>query len=423
VKGLLRFPRAGRRPVQVVSRPGDAAIAFDARYATAEPTGIGQVCLQLLTGLAALEDRPALTVLVNRQTTLPEELWQQEGLVFREAPWDPRGLANQLLLPRLLKRLGTRVLHSVDCFCPLAARRVRHVVTVHDLIPMVCPDLKSTKARLLPLWRAWLRLQCARAGQVLTVSRHSRAELVRLLGVPPAKVRVLHNPVRRWTAVETVEQFRQRWGLRGPVVSYVGRREPYKNLIALVRALGVVLGRARGGDLRLVVAGSPDARYPEALEEARRLGIADRVLFTGYLGDASLGALYQTSDVFVFPSLHEGFGLPPVEAMGFGTPVVCGRYAAAREVLGRAALYVDARDPRSIAGGILRVLKDPALAGRLRAAGAERAARYDAQEAARRHLEVYEGLLPGGPAAPRPRCRPRACDLPGPRPRSPAPCP
>jgi alpha-1,3-rhamnosyl/mannosyltransferase len=382
-----------RRRINPGDQPGPSQIAFDARYIGSEPTGIGQVCLQLLTDLARLELGPGLKILINRQTDLPPELWSRDNLEFWEAPWDPRGLANQLFLPRLLKRLQVRVLHSVDCFCPLAARRVSHLVTVHDLIPLHFPDLKSKKARLLPLWKTWLKLQCARAKRIITVSRQSREDLIRMLNVAPDKVQVLYNPVRRWSEVQPVSQFRRRWGLRGPVASYVGRHEPYKNLVPLVRAAALVLEHFWHSDFRLVVAGRPDPRYPQAREEVRRLGLANHVLFTGYLDDASLGALYQTSAVFVFPSQYEGFGLPPVEAMGFGTPVVSGRYPAAREVLGKAALFVDAQDPRAIATGILRVLKDPDAAHRLRTAGRQRAARYCSGLAARQHLEMYQAIL------------------------------
>lgn len=398
MSGLAALPEAVWRAVTRESRQSasmPSPLAFDARYITAEPSGMGQMGRELLRGLAGLDEFLALTVLVNEQTELPTDLWECDRLQFCHAPWNPRSPMNQLLLPRLLRQRQIQVLHSIDCFGPVAARGVALITTLHDVIPLVLPPgpVRGWKSRLLPFWKTWLRVQCARARRVVTVSHHSADDITRLLGVAPDKVRVIYNPVREWARAEPTTRFRQRLGLRGPVISYVGRQEPYKNVVALVRALRIVLDTLPNGQMRLVVAGSPDPRYPEVRQEADRLGLGEQVLFTGYLSDESLGALYQTSDVFVFPSLYEGFGLPPVEAMRFGTPVVAGGRTAAPEVLGDAALLVDPESPQAIAGGILGVLRDPALASRLRQAGKRQAARYSAHQAAWQYGQLYQEVL------------------------------
>ncbi len=391
----------GRRPPQrreCGTRPDRVPIAFDARYITAEPSGIGQMGLEVLRGLAGLSGRPRLKVLVHGHTSLPADLLEQEHLAFCPLPWDPHGLANQLLLPRRLRRLAIRLLHSVDCFAPLAAFGVIQVVNVHDMIPLACRERlgRGFKARFPWAWKRWLHLQCLRARRVVTVSRHSAADLTQRLGIDPGKVRVIYNPVREWQHWERPGRLREEFGLRGRVVSYVGRQEPYKNLVSLVRAMRIVVQQVPDEELKLVIAGSPDERYPEARHEAARLGLDGRVLFTGYLDDARLGALYQTSDVFVFPSLYEGFGLPPLEAMRFGTPVVAGIRTAPPEVLGDAALAVDTRDPRAIAAGILDILRDTTLANRLRRAGRLQSARYSRQRAAEQYWQLYQELLAAG---------------------------
>ncbi len=376
-------------------RLAPAPLAYDARYITAEPSGIGHMCLEVLRGLTELPERTRLQVLVNDNTHLPAELLEQEHLDLCPAPWDPHGPANQLFLPGLLKRQGIRLLHSVDCFCPLAARGVVQVVNVHDLIPLACRHLRARgiKARFPLAWKAWLHLQCRRACMVVTVSRHSAADLTDRLGIDPSRVRVIYNPVREWRHWVRPGQLREQLGLSGRVVSCVGRQEPHKNLITLVRAMHIIAQKVGDQEIKLVIAGSPDERYPEAHQEAVRLGLCDRVLFTGYLDDARLGALYQISDVFVFPSLYEGFGLPPLEAMRFGTPVVAGLRTAPPEVLGNAALAVDTGDPRALAAGILDVLTNRALAIRLRQAGPRQAAHYSRQRAAEHYLRLYEELL------------------------------
>jgi glycosyltransferase involved in cell wall biosynthesis len=397
VEQQTKAPRS-RPPAAPAERPGPAAasVAFDARYVGPEPCGIGQMAVELLRGLAELGDGPRLTVLVNDQTWLPPDLWDNDRLSFCRAPWGPRGLANQLFLPGLLRRLGAQVLHSVDCFLPLATRGVRHLVNVHDLIPLVCPDKlnRCRKVRWLFVWKAWLRLQCARAGRVVTVSRHSAADLARLLGLDERKLSVVYNPVRAWPTVEQAAELRRRLGLPGRVISAVGRQEPYKNLTALVRAFRLVADALADPLLRLVVAGSPSGLSPEIAQEARRLGLEGRVVLPGYLPEAALGGLYQVSDLFVFPSLYEGFGLPPLEAMRFGAPVVAVRRSALPEVLGDAAHYADGEGPPELAAAMLEVLRDPLLAGRLQRAGPRRAARYSRARAAARYRDLYAELLP-----------------------------
>ena len=375
--------------------PATVRLAIDARYIGEEPSGIGQMALELLRGLADQGDDFFLKVLVNDQTYLPPELWERDNLLFCKAPWDPHGLANQLFLPGLLRRWRVKVLHSVDCFGPLAALGVAHLVNLHDVIPLVCRRqlARSRKVRWSFAWKAWLKLQCARASKVVTVSHYSASDIMRRLRLKADKVRVIHNPVRQWSAVEPVAELRRRLGLFGRVLLTVGRQEPHKNLLTLVRAMRRVLDVLDEPLLRLVVAGSPNALYPETQQEVRRLGLSGQVFFPGYLPEASLGALYQISDLFVFPSQYEGFGLPPVEAMQFGIPVVTGPRTALPEVLGNAACYVDTDDPHALADGILALLRDPVLARRYRAAGIERAARYSPDKAAVQYRALYEGLL------------------------------
>jgi glycosyltransferase involved in cell wall biosynthesis len=228
---------------------------------------------------------------------------------------------------------------------------------------------------------------------VVTVSRHSAADLTDRLGIDQGKIRVIYNPVREWRHWARPGQLREQLGLRGRIISCVGRPEPHKNLVTLVQAMRIIVGQIDDEEIKLVIAGSPDERYPEAQQQAARLGLSERVVFTGYLDDARLGALYQTSDVFVFPSLYEGFGLPPLEAMRFGTPVVAGLRTAPPEVLGTAALAVDTRDPQAIAAGILAVLTNRSLAARLRQAGPCQAAHYSRRRAAEQYRQLYQELL------------------------------
>ncbi len=376
-------------------------IVYDARAITAEPTGIGQVCRELLRGLARLPDAPPLTLLVRPDTPLPEEAVDAPGFRRVEAPWDPHGASNQRRLPGLLKRLRARIFHGLDVFNPVAARGAALVVTVHDLIPITCAHLltKSRKSRFPRLWKAWLRLQAARAAAIVAVSRFTAFDLDRHLRVPTRKVRVVHNPVREWRTDEAPAAFRERMRLPGRLIATAGRQDPYKNVAGLVRAMPEILRRCP--DATLVVAGPPDPRYPQAQRAAESLGLKDRVRFAGWLSDADLGALYRACDAFVFPSLYEGFGMPPLEAMRFGAPVVSSNRTSLPEVLGDAAVYIDPEDPKALEDAVVDVLTDRDLAARMREAGPRRAAHFSAADAARGYVDVYREVL-----APRRSARP-----------------
>lgn len=374
-----------------------AKLAYDARYITSEPTGIGRLCLELLQGFASLSGGPPIKVLISQHAALPHSLFEVPHLEFCTVPWKPHGLRDQILLPGFLRQQGVCLLHGVDAFNPVLMRGVRLVTTIHDVIPLRCAHLlrKSKKARLLPLWKAWLKLQCARAQAVITVSRHAAGDIACLLQVPRHKIHVIYNPVRPWSAFAPVEAFRQKFGLRGRVVSYVGRHDPYKNVVGLIRAMAIVK-QLYQGTVQLVVAGRLDPRYPEASREVVRLGLADTVVFPGYLNDANLGALYKASDVFVFPSLYEGFGLPPIEAMTCGTPVIASDRTALPEILGDAALLIDPENPQLLAASIVRVLTDPVLAQQLGQAGLRHAARFSVRTATEQHVALYEHILSQG---------------------------
>ena len=175
-----------------------------------------------------------------------------------------------------------------------------------------------------------------------------------------------------------------------PTVLYVGRRDPYKNLPGLVAAFARLV-RDGGVDARLRVVGPPDARYPEAEEAARRLGVAEHVEWTGYLDDAGLLRAYQDADVLALLSKYEGFGLPVAEAMACGTPVVCSNAASLPEVAGAAARLVAPDDVAGAAAALQDVLTNPAEAARLRAAGLEQARKFSWRAAAESMLRLYGG--------------------------------
>lgn len=378
-------------------------IALDARWIFPEISGIGAYTRELIRHFARM-DRSHSYLLLFDNAEVRDRTARETGFAAApnfEALQLPYGLfsvANQLLLPALLRRRGIDVFHSPNYMMPLPAHgATRRIVTIHDVIPMLFRDQvsRSRKARLYPVYRRLMIEIGKRADTILTDSRASAADIVRELRIPPqrpGKVRAVHCGVS--------ERFRppaaapRKDGAAARSVLYVGRADPYKNIGALVRAFAAVRQRCPF-PVELVVAGSPDPRYPEAGDLAQALGVAGSIRWTGYLSDADLVALYQRADVLAHPSRYEGFGLQVLEAMACGVPVVCSNAASLPEVAGDAALLFAPDDVDALAANIVRVLTTPDLAAGLARKGLAQAATFTWERTARETLQAYEETAAG----------------------------
>jgi glycosyltransferase involved in cell wall biosynthesis len=382
-------------------------IVIDARWIFPRISGIGAYTRELLRALARLDADNAYTVLFDR-TDIRDRTVEEAGLAGRPnvrcrvVPWGVFSLRGQLSLPGLLRRERFEIYHAPNYMIPLAAfprhhaGRTRAVVTIHDVIPLLFPDHapRSRKSRLAWVYRWLMREVARRADCLITVSEASRADCLRTLAIPPGRadrVTAIHNGVSpRFTPPPGGPAPRKDPADTATVRTclYVGRADPYKNLDGLVRAFA----RARTGlpfPLRLVIAGPPDDRYPEAQGLVTKLGLAQDVLWTGYLSDDDLLRQYREADLLALPSRYEGFGLPVVEAMACGTPVLCSTAAALREIAGDATVMAAPDDIDGLANGMRDLLLKPELASRLVRAGLARAADFTWEQTAARTLAVY----------------------------------
>jgi len=268
------------------------------------------------------------------------------------------------------------------------------VVTIHDLIPLKFPEFtpRAKKTRFNSVFRWVLRRSVRRAARVIAVSRHTRDDLIGLLGLEEAKIRVVYNGVdrfyRKLEAGRAQAELAEKFQLSAPYILFVGRFDPYKNVTGLIRAFADFIGSTDGSP-QLVIAGSPDPRYPEAGKLARTLGISGRVRFLEKVDEEELLYLYNGALVLVLPSLYEWFGLPPLEAMACGTPVICSNRGSLPEVAGDAALLVEP-GVEEIAAGLRKIWKDEALRSELSRRGLKRAASFSWEKTAAETLNVYK---------------------------------
>lgn len=379
----------------------DQPIAIDARWVFRELSGIGRYTLELLRQLGQIGGAFRYLVLV-RNKERRESIERAAGLAGKgnfelaELPHGVFSPAGQFAAARLLRTRGVAVYHSTNFMVPLPAfprRRphaIRGICNIHDLIPLAHPEFtpRAMKTRFFPVYRALMHEIARRVDAVATGSAAAKRDIVRLLGVSEARIAVAPDGVDgRYTPGGEKPSARG-----GPkTVLYVGRSDPYKNLPGLVDAFAR-LAREGGVDVRLRIVGSPDARYPEARETAARLGVTDRVEWAGYLDETALLQAYRDADVLALISKYEGFGLPVLEAMACGTPVVCSRAASLPEVAGVAARLVEPGDVAGAAAALREVLTNPAEAARLRAAGLEQAKKFSWRTTAEAMLRLYGEL-------------------------------
>jgi glycosyltransferase involved in cell wall biosynthesis len=370
-------------------------IAIDATSVPQQRLGAGTYIHNLVNALAQLEDDDRYFVFAKPQTFADcPELAEPAGSRFRLVPVRlPSRLARmaweQAVLPWHLRRLGVDVLHSPHYTTTAISGGWRRVVTFHDVTFFLLPE------RYPPLRRAYFRA-ASRAGArladlALAVSKTVKADVERHLRLPPERVRVvplaaapsfhpLDDPAR-------MEAVRAKYGLPARFILNVGALEPGKNQATLLRAFRRLKGQAP--EQALVIVGPPAWRYERLHRLVDELDLAAQASFLGYVPAEDLVAIYNLADLFVFPSLYEGFGLPPLEAMACGLPVVASTAPALHEVLDDAALFVHPEDVMALAEAMAAVLGDQALRSRLREAGLLRAAQFSWERTARETAAAY----------------------------------
>lgn len=299
-----------------------------------------------------------------------------------------RILWEQIVAPTVLLRARPDVL-----FCPLNVVPLLapcpSVVTVHDLAFLRFNLHQPAKRRYLT---ALTRRSVQRAAHVITVSEFTRREVLELLGVDPARVTAIPNGRDdRFAPVDaaTLERFRTERGLPPRFVLFLGTLEPRKNVTTLIRAYAQARAEL---NMPLLIGGGKGWLYEDVFALVRELGLEQSVQFTGFIDSDALPLYYAAATAFVYPSLYEGFGFPPLEAMATGTPVIVSTAAALTEVAGDAALAVPPQDVDALAAALQRITGDETLRTELRTRGLERAQQFSWRRAADETLRVLRGV-------------------------------
>jgi glycosyltransferase involved in cell wall biosynthesis len=368
-------------------------VAIDARKL--HDFGIGTYTRNLLRQLAHIDhDNEYVLLCREPDLAIPAELGPNFRAVLEPSP--NYSIREQIHVPWLLHRERPDVFHAPHYVLPPAIR-CRSVVTIHDCIHMMFPQYLPNRAAYAYA-RASMWTATRRSDRILTVSEASKRDIMHFFNVPAEKIVVVHNAIderfRVEPAEEDVARVRERYQLNHRFVLYVGNIKPHKNLVRLIESFDAL--RRRGfDDLKLLIIGDEISKLPALRRAVHKYKLHKYVRFLGYLPDDTLAILYRLAAVFVFPSLYEGFGLPPLEAMASGTPVVTSNVSSMPEVTGDAAVLVDPYDVDAIASGMERVVSSPTLSQELRAKGIARSREFSWEESVARTHELYQEVACG----------------------------
>ncbi len=367
-------------------------IGIDARLLHYQRGGIAQYTRQLVRELAQMEndERRRYIVLQSRKDgdTLAERPRMQRANLWTP----PHNRFEQWTLPVELARWRLDLLHSPD-FIPPFRGRFRRVITVHDLNFELYPQFLTAESRRY--YNGQIRRAVAVADHILADSHATRDDLVRLLDVPPGKITVVWlapNPIYRRLPPEEYGLALNKLGLDAGYILFTGTLEPRKNLPGLLAAYRALRDSQPAAPL-LVLAGRRGWLYDEVFSRIEQLRLSTSVRFIENPPDQDLLALYNGAGVFVLPSFYEGFGLPVLEAMTCGAPVIAANRASLPEVAGQAARLIEPEDTAELTDALLQVLGDPALRARMIDGGYAQAARFSWAETARQTRAVYYKIL------------------------------
>jgi glycosyltransferase involved in cell wall biosynthesis len=299
----------------------------------------------------------------------------------------------QAVLPLMLKRLEIDLCHFTNGVAP-AWLPTPNIITIHDMTLWLYPQFHYYRriAAMKPL----IPIAARRASAVIAVSENTKRDIETILGIPPEKIHVIYEAAaphfRPVTNRAELEEVRRQLNLPSRFVLYVGNVEPRKNLERLIRAIARINPR-HSSPTALVIVGSLAWGHQSVLKTIEAEGVSDRVIFLGYVDEQHLAALYSLCEVFAYPSHYEGFGLPVLEAMACGAPVVTTNQGSLSEVAGEAAAFVTPDSVDHIADTLCDVLTIPSMRQSLIERGFEQTARFSWKKAARETLSLYSSVM------------------------------
>ncbi len=370
-------------------------IGIDARFFGPIGKGLGRYAQKLIENLEKVDQENDYVIFLRKENFAD---YVPKSPNFKKVLADYRwyGFGEQLFFPILLYRQRLDVMHFPHFNVPLLYRK-KIIVTIHDLILLHFPTLRGTT--LSPLWykikflayKLTIGSALRRARKIIAVSQSTKKDILKNYSISPEKIDVTHEAVDPlcYFSLESTDKVLERYGIIGPYLLYVGNAYPHKNLEKLIEVFARL--RKNKSEMNLVLVGKEDFFYRRLKELVEKNEIKG-VIFPGFISDEDLSSVYRRCEAYVFPSLYEGFGLPPLEAMLLGVPVLSSDHFCMKEVLGESALFCDAKNNESLLKGLERIIDDQALRKNLIEKGYLQSLLYSWQQMAGQTQKNYQEI-------------------------------
>lgn len=374
-------------------------ILLDGRFINPENAGLGRYSGNLLKHLFSKKTGFDYVVMVRKSDVFDSELKKimdssQDKIEIFQTDIEHYSLKEQFNLSKKINSFKPDLVHFLHFNHP-ANYKGNFIVTIHDLTLSVYSGKQSFIERLA--YEYIVKHAAKKSKAILTVSNYVAKDIAKTYDISKSKIYTTYNGVdesfRSITNSRTLVEIEKKYKLKSPFILSVGQWRTHKNLSRLVRAFANLIKENQFAHYNLAFVGKKDARDDEFIKLVDELGLADNVIYSGFVEDKDLPAVYNLAKLFVFPSLSEGFGLPGIEAQACGTPVVSSDATSLPEVLGAGAVYFNPQNVQDMTNSIKRVLLDPSLSQRLRDAGSSNAVKYTWDNCAESTLEVYRKIL------------------------------
>jgi len=368
-------------------------IGIDARLYGPRNGGLGRYIQKLIENLEKIDTKNEYIIFLYYDNFA---LYQPDNPRFKKVLAGCRWytLKEQFLMPYLIKKEKIDLMHFPHFNVPIFYNG-NFIVTIHDLIITHFPSSRATTLNPLiyqiKLWGYKLVISQAikKAKRIIAVSQTTKRDIVKSFRANPEKIAVIYQGV---SLTKLFDKKEKPLTIKKPYLLYVGNAYPHKNLDKLLMAFKIFLDRFEP-DMRLVLVGKEDYFYYRLKKYARDLKLTNKVIFTGYVTDRELAWLYKNALLYVFPSLMEGFGLPPLEAMNFDLPVVSSNASCLPEILGDSVVYFNPNNENEIAEVIFKVVSDKKLQERLKYRGKKNVRKFDWKKCAAETLRIYKKFL------------------------------
>jgi glycosyltransferase involved in cell wall biosynthesis len=371
-------------------------IGIDCRIYSSKFTGIGRYTHELVKNFIRLNDeekRHHEIVLFFNNPEFKKYIPQNPAVKKVLVNAKHYSFSEQTKFLKILNKENCDIVHFPHFNVPIFYRKP-YVVTIHDLTLSFYPGRKMTKLHHRIAYYITIKNAVKKSRRVIAVSENTKKDIISQLKVSGDKMEVIYNGVseefRLLADPKPATQTLKRYHIQKQFLLYTGVWRSHKNLPGLIKAFSI-LKKEKNLDLNLVITGKPDPHYPEPKQLTLEYGLADSVIFTGLVDEKELVHLYNAALIYVFPSFYEGFGLPPLESMKCGTPVVASNTSSIPEVCGEGnAVFFNPQDPSDIAGKIYQVYKDVDLQARLIENGIRHACRFSWEESAQKTFNLIK---------------------------------